>query len=63
MGSDLYIMDWLSMNNHTEMTEQEIIGMNTNVSAISTLVNRLVCTSMEEIQAAKHEDTNLQKLK
>ena len=37
--------------------------MNINVHPISTSVNILVCTSIEDIQAATQEDTDLQKLK
>ena len=60
---DLYIMDWLSYNNHTANKDQEITRMKINVSAINTLVNMSTCTSLEDIQVATWEGTHLQKLK
>ena len=39
LGSYLYIVDWLSWNNHTETRDQEITGININVHAISTSMN------------------------
>ena len=62
-GLDLYIADWLSRNNDTEDRDQEIIGMSINVNAIITTINMPVCTSIEDIHAATHEDAHLQKLK
>ena len=38
-GPDLYIVEWLSYNNHTENRDQEITGMKVNVHATSTLLN------------------------
>ena len=55
-GPDLYIADWLSHNNHAENKDQEVAGMSINVSAISTSVDMLVCTCIEDIQAAIHEE-------
>ena len=62
-GSDLYITDWMSINNHTGNKDQKITGMNINVNAISIPVYMPVCTSVEDIQVATHEDAYLQKLK
>ena len=62
-GPDLYIVYWLSLNNHTENRNQEIIGINLSVHVISTSVNIPVCTSIEDIQTATHKDADLQKLK
>ena len=42
-GPDLYILGWLSWNNHTENKDQEITGMNIKVHAISTEVDILIC--------------------
>ena len=56
-------MDWLLQNNHTINRDQEITGMNISMHANSTSVNILVCTSIEDIQAATHEDSDLQKVK
>ena len=50
-GEDLYIVDLLSWNNHTESRHQEITSMNLNMHDISTSVNVLICTSIEDIQA------------
>ena len=61
-GSDLYITEWLSRNNHTEDKDQEITGMNINANAISTAVYMPVCTLIEDIEAATCEDGHLQKL-
>ena len=60
---DLYIVDHLSCNNHTENRDQEIICMNINMYTISTLVSIPVCTSIEDIQTATKEDPDLKKLK
>ena len=57
-GPDLYTTDWLSRKIHTEEKDQEITDMNINVSIISTAVNIPVCTSIEDIQTATHEDAN-----
>ena len=46
-----------------QKTDEKITGMNINASAISTSVNMPVCTSMEVIQVAAHEDAHLQKLR
>ena len=62
-GPDLYIADWLSRNNHAEDRDQEIIGMNKNVNAISTAVNMLVCISTEDIQVVTYEDASLEKVR
>ena len=43
--------------------DQEIIGMNISVNAISKMVYMPVCTSLEDIQMAAHEYSHLQKLK
>ena len=51
------------LENHAENRDWEITGININVSAISTALNMLVCTSIEAIQVPTHEDGNLQKLK
>ena len=61
-GLDLYSMDWLSQNNHTEIRDQEIAGMRVNVNAINTLVNIPMCISMEDIQAPTQEDVHLWEL-
>ena len=58
---DLHIMDWLSHSNPTENREYVTGGM--NVNAISTSVNMPVCMSIEDLQAATHEDAHLQELK
>ena len=62
-GPDLYIMDWLSCNNHTENKDQEIAGISIHISAISASVNMPVCMSIEDIQVATWEDKHLQELK
>ena len=49
--SDLYIVVWLTQNNHTENRDQEIISMTVNVNAINTLVNIPIYTSIEDILA------------
>ena len=55
-------MDWLPHNNHTENEDQKIARMSINVNAISTSVNMLVCTSIEDILAATKKDAYLQEL-
>ena len=56
---DLYILNWLSHNNHTKNKDQEIAGMSINKSVNSTSVNMPVCTSIKDIQATTWEDTQL----
>ena len=58
-GPDLYIANWLSCNNHTENSDQDITGVNINEHAISTSVNIPICTSIEDIQVASQQDTDL----
>ena len=41
-GSQLYIADWLSMHNHNEGKDEEMVGMNLNIYAIET------CTDFPE---------------
>ena len=53
---ELYIVDWLFQNNHTENRNQEIIGMNVNMHAISTLVDISICSSIEDKQVATQLD-------
>ena len=43
---ELYIADWLSYNKFAENKDQEITGMNTNVSGISIPVNIPIWTSI-----------------
>ena len=62
-GLDLYIMDWLSCNSHTENEDQEIAGMGINMNTINTSVNLPVCTSIEDLQVVIHEDAHLQELR
>ena len=62
-GPDLYMMDWLCQNNHTESSDQESTGININVSVVSKAINIPVCTSLQEIQVTTQEDTHLQRLK
>ena len=58
-GPDLYIVDWLSQNNHIEHKDQEVTSMNKNMCAIITLINIPVWTSIEDIHAAIQEDIDL----
>ena len=51
-GPDLYIVDRLFQNNHTEDRNQEFTRMNIDMHAISTLVNVPISTSIEYIQVA-----------
>ena len=60
---DLYIADMLSWNNHMENKDQEIVGMNVNMDAISTAVGIPICASIEELQAATRQGADLQRLK
>ena len=55
-GLDLYIMDWLSPNNHAENKDKDIAGTSMKVSAIITSVNMPVYMCIEDIQAVTHED-------
>ena len=61
-GPDVYIADCLFYNNHAENKDQEIAGMSTNASGISTLVNMPVCTPIEDKQAVTWENAHLQEL-
>ena len=46
-GPDLYIVDQLSQNNHTENKDQKITGVSINIIAINTSVNWLACMSIK----------------
>ena len=46
-----------------ENKDQEIMGMNISVHAISIVVDILLCTSTEDIQAATTQDSYLPRLK
>ena len=48
---------------NSNMPDQKIIGMNTNMLAISTSENMPVYTSIEDKQAVTHKDADLQRLK
>ena len=63
LGPDLYIVDWLSKNNPKENKDQDIEGMRVSVNDISPSINIPVCTFMQDIQTATHEDVHLQELK
>ena len=58
-GPELCIVNWLSQNHHTENEGQEIMGVNVNMHAISSIP---ICTSIEDIQAASSQDVDLQRL-
>ena len=62
-GAGLYIMDWLSHNNHTENRDQKIAGIRVTVNAISASINMPVCASILDMQAATYENAHLWELK
>ena len=43
----LYLVDWLSHNNHTENRDQEITGINIITHTISVTADIPICTSIE----------------
>ena len=49
-GPNLYIVDCLSENNHTENKGREIAGISINMHTISTSVNMPIYISIEDIQ-------------
>ena len=53
-------MNWLSCKNHAEIRDWLTAGMGMNMNVISTSVNLPACMSIEDIQAATHEDAHLQ---
>ena len=62
-GSDLYIADWSSTNNHTENWDQEITGVNANMHAISPSVNIPIGIWIENIQVSTQHDADFQGIK
>ena len=61
-GPDLYIVIWLSHDNHTENRDQEIASMSIRIHTFSTAIDILVCTSIEDIRTLVSEDAELQML-
>ena len=55
--ADLYIMDWLSNNNHKKV---KIEWMRMSMNAISMFVNVPVCSSIKDIQTVTCDSVHLQ---
>ena len=53
-GPDLFITDWLSRHNHTE-----IQGMDTKINAIQTAKNIPECMSVPQLQQATAQNDHL----
>ena len=54
----LFIVDWLSRQNHTENKDTEILGMQLNTDAIQTTTNIPECTTIQQLhQATSHAIT------
>ena len=62
-GLELYIVVWLSQNNHVKNRNQEIMDINVNVHVICTAMDIPTSTSIYNKQAAISQDLDLQWLK
>ena len=62
-GPDLYIVDWLSRQNHKETKDPEIPDMQVSIYAIQSTTNIPQCMTMHELQQAIFQDEHLQHLK
>ena len=62
-GSKLYIANCLFHENLTENRDQENMGINVTIHALSTAVEIPISTSIESIQAAISQDVDLERLK
>ena len=49
-GPDLFLVDWLSRQNHKENKDKEIPGMQLNVDAIETTTNIPDCMKIQQLQ-------------
>ena len=47
---DLFIVDWLSRQNHEEDKDEEIAGMQVNVNTVETAINIPECMMIHELQ-------------
>ena len=62
-GTEIFIADWLSRNNHVGGKQKPIKDMDIHVDAIQNSVDMPECIIMAEIQQASSQDDHLQQLK
>ena len=62
-GPDLFIVDWLSTQNHNKDKGAEIPGMQFGISAIQTTTNIPECMTIHELQQVTCQDQHMQCLK
>ena len=62
-GPEIFIVDWLSRNNHVEGKDKPIKDMDVWMDAIQSSIDMPECLSMAEIQQASSQDDHLQQLK
>ena len=62
-GPDLFIVDWLSRQNHNKVKDKEIPGMQLSIDTIQTPTTVPECMTMHEVQQATSQDQHMQCLK
>ena len=60
---DLFLIDWLSRQNHKENKDMEIPGMQLNIDAIQTMTNIPDCMTIQQLQHATSQANHLQQLR
>ena len=56
----LFVVDWLSQQNHEENKDSKIPGMNINIDVVHTAMDFAECMSIQDIQQATLGDEHLQ---
>ena len=60
---ELFIVDWLSRQNHKENKDAEIPSMQININVIQTTINIPECMTVHALQQAASQDEHLQHIK
>ena len=56
----LYIVDWLSWQNHRKSRDQEVAGMSISIHTLNTGIDILVCALIQNTKTALSEVEELQ---
>ena len=62
LGSNLHMADWLSRQNHIEIKDKEIKGMELNINSINVMTDISSCMAIHDTQDAARKDIHVQKL-
>ena len=61
-GSNIFMADWLSTQNHSKNKDKEITGIQISINAIQSTTNIPECIKMHELQEATSQDQHLHHL-